>query len=145
MNSSESHRRSSVDQCRIIELPRHHHPNGTIAVVENGGLYPFDVRRVYYLYDVPSDAERGGHSHFSEQRLIIAVSGSFDVTVDDGRRQAVFRLDRPYKALYVPPGIWRVIDNFSSGSVCLALASNLYSEDDYVREYELFKQLTADK
>ena len=145
MNNSESHRRSSVAQCRIIELPRHHHPNGTIAVVENDGLYPFDVRRVYYLYDVPSDAERGGHSHFSEQRLIIAVSGSFDVTVDDGRRQAVFRLDRPYKALYVPPGIWRVIDNFSSGSVCLALASNLYSEDDYVREYELFKQLTADK
>ena len=142
---SESHRTSSVDQCRIIDLERHENANGTLSVVENSNLFPFAIKRVYYLYDIPGGAERGGHSHHQEQRLIIAVSGCFDVIVDDGHRKAIFSLNRPYHALYIPAGIWRVVDNFSSGSVCLALTSNIYDPDDYVRDYDTFLQLTAIK
>ncbi len=142
---TDSHLISSVDRCRLIELDRHTHPNGSLSVVENSSKFPFAIKRVYYLYDIPGDAERGGHSHYSEERLIVAVSGSFDVTVDDGHRRRKFNLNRPYRALYVPAGIWRELDNFSSGSVCLALASNKYDAADYVRDYGLFKQLTATK
>lgn len=139
------HSRSSIERCGIIDLPRHRHPNGSLSVVENIEGAPFDIRRVFYLYDVPGDSERGGHSHHEARELIVAVSGSFDVTLDDGHQRRVYSLNRPYKALYVEPGIWRSLDNFSSGSVSLVLTSQLFDEADYVREYDRFKQLTVTK
>lgn len=145
MNADLAHSTSSVGQCRIITLDRHTHDNGSLSVVQNDNALPFAIRRVYYLYDIPGDAERGGHSHHKEQRLIVAVSGSFDVTVDDGASRRRFTLNRPYHALYIPAGLWRELDNFSSGSVCLAMASNLYDAADYVRDYDRFLALTAAK
>jgi len=142
---SDGHSYSSLDHCGIIELPRHRHPNGSLSVYENIEGVPFDIKRVYYLYDVPGDSERGGHSHRALHSLIIAVSGSFDVTLDDGHRRRTYTLNRPYRALYVESGIWNSLDNFSSGSVCLVLTSELYDESDYVRDYNTFKQLTATK
>ncbi len=139
------HSTSSVYDCRIIGLDRHSGPMGSLSVVENTPVFPFDVKRVYYLYDVPSGAERGGHSHHTEQRLIIAVSGSFDVTVDDGVNRRTFTLNNPSRALYIPAGIWRTVENFSSGSVCLALSSSVYDADDYVRDYSTFHELTKCK
>lgn len=139
-----THSTSSLDRCGIIELPRHRHPNGSLSVVDNSDA-PFDVRRVFYLYDVPGDSERGGHSHYQARELIVAVSGSFDVTLDDGCRRRVYSLNRPYRALYIEAGVWRSLNNFSSGSVSLVLTSELYDEADYVRDFEVFKQLTAGK
>lgn len=141
-----THATSTVDDCRLIDLPRHSGPMGSLSVVENTAAgSPFDVKRVYYLYDVPSGAERGGHSHFTEQRLITAVGGSFDVTVDDGVNRRTFQLNNPSRALYIPAGIWRTVDNFSSGSVCLALSSSVYDADDYVRSHDEFLRLTSCK
>lgn len=140
-----SHSTSSTDDCRFIDLPRHADPNGSLTVVENIGGYPFHVKRVFYLYDVPADAERGGHSHHKAQELMIALSGSFDVTLSDGHIARTFTLNRPYRALYIPAGIWRTIGNFSSGSICLVLTSEKYSEADYVRDHDRFLQLTSDK
>ncbi len=147
MTDPNAHSRSSVDACRVMTLPRQALPGacGSLTAIQNTPPLPFDIHRVYYLFDVPADAERGGHSHHSEQRLIIAVTGAFDVTVDDGHRRLTFHLDRPYRALYIPAGIWRTIGNFTSGSVCLALASCKYDADDYVRDYNQFLQLTATK
>lgn len=139
------HSTSTVNDCRIIGLERHGGPMGSLTAVENTSRFPFDVKRVYYLYDVPSGAERGGHSHHSEQRLIVAVTGSFDVTVDDGLSRRTFTLNNPSRALYIPAGIWRTVENFSSGSVCLALSSNVYDPDDYVRDYSRFLELTKCK
>lgn len=144
-SKTDGHPYSSLDRCGIIELPRHRHPNGSLSVYENIDGAPFDIKRVYYLYDVPGDSERGGHSHRALRSLIIAVSGSFDVTLDDGHQRRVYSLNRPYRALYIEAGIWRSIDNFSSGSVCLVLTSELYDEADYIRDYNTFKQLTAIK
>lgn len=140
-----AHNRSRIDQCRIVELPRHRHENGSLTEVENLPQGLFEVRRVFYLYDVPGDSERGGHSHHEARELIVSASGAFDVVLDDGHERRTFTLNRPYKALYVPAGIWRELNNFSSGSVSLVLTSELYSEEDYVRSYERFKQLTANK
>lgn len=145
MEPYNTHALSSVTQCGIISLPRHHHPNGSLSVVENTTEFPFPIRRVFYLYDVPGDSKRGGHSHHAARELIIAVGGSFDVTLDDGKEKRVFSLNRPYNALYIEAGIWRSIDNFSSGSVCLVLTSELYDEADYVRDYDTFKELTSCK
>lgn len=145
MDNRLSHCLSSLDRCRIVELPRHRHPNGSLTVVQNDGSIPFSVRRVFYLYDVPGDSERGGHSHFKAQELIVAVSGSFNVMLSDGHTARTYTLNRPYQALYVEAGIWRSLDNFSSGSVSLVLTSELFDEADYVRDWELFKQLTANK
>ncbi len=144
MQEIDSHKVSLIGHCRIDQLPRHRHPNGSLTVVDNVDA-PFTVRRVFYLYDVPGDAERGGHSHFKAQELIVAVSGSFDVTLTDGHETRKVSLNRPYRALYIPAGIWRNLDNFSSGSVCLVLTSELYSEEDYCRDYETFKHLTSEK
>lgn len=133
-------RRNMLDECRIIELSRHRHPHGSLTVVDNAdNLFP--VRRVFYLYDVPGDSERGGHSHFRGREFIIAASGSFDVTLTDGVDERKFSLNRPYKALYIPNGIWRSLDNFSSGSVSLVLTSELYSEEDYCRSFAEYKEL----
>lgn len=133
-------KRTTVYDCSIIELDKHHHEKGNITVVENNTTIPFEVKRTYYLYDVPGGESRGGHAHKELSQLIIAASGSFKVTLDDGNIKRSFLLNRPYQGLYIVPGIWRKLDDFSSGSVCLVLASHLYEEKDYIREYKLFKK-----
>lgn len=129
----------NVYDCNIIELDRHHSDSrGNISVVENGETVPFDVKRLYYLYDVPGGESRGGHAHKNLSQLIIAASGSFTVTLDDGMVKRAFNLNRPYQGLLVKPGVWRNLDDFSSGSVCLVLASEKYDENDYIRDYKEF-------
>lgn len=140
-----SHATSSLDQCRVITLPRHRHARGSLTVAENGDTLPFAIRRVFYLYDVPVGSQRGGHSHHEDHQLIVAVAGCFSVTLTDGVDSRRFMLSRPYEGLYIPPGIWREIDDFSSGSVCLVLTSSEYRESDYVREYADFQHLTSSK
>jgi len=124
-----------MNDCKIIDLPKITDPRGNLTFVEGGSHIPFDIRRVYYLYDVPGGAERGGHAHKALHQLIIAMSGSFDVVLDDGTEKKRIHLNRSYYGLYVCPMIWRELDNFSSGSVCLVLASNSYEESDYYRDY----------
>lgn len=129
----------SVYDCGIITLDRHHSQRkGDISVIENGETIPFDVKRIYYLYDVPGGESRGGHAHKELQQLILAASGSFTVTLDDGKVRRTFNLNRPYQGLLVKPGIWRTLDDFSSGSVCLVLASEKYDALDYIRDYNEF-------
>ena len=130
---------SSVYDCSIIELDKHHSDRkGTISVVENKKTIPFDVKRVYYLYDVPGGESRGSHAHKKLSQLIVAASGSFSVTLNDGNVKRTFILNRPYQGLYVVPGIWRELDDFSSGSVCMVLASSKYDASDYIRDYDEF-------
>ena len=129
---------TSVYDCTIIELDKHHHEKGNITVVENSATIPFEVKRSYYLYDVPGGESRGGHAHRELSQLIVAASGSFSVTLDDGKVKRTFLLNRPYQGLYIVPGIWRTLDDFSSGSVCLVLASHGYNEADYIRDYNDF-------
>ena len=136
---------SRVYDCSILEIDKHHNEKGNLSVVENGVTVPFDVTRVYYLYDVPGGESRGGHAHKKLQQFIVAASGSFDVTLDDGELKRTFTLNRPYLGLLVVPGIWREIDNFSSGSVCLVLASTRYDQADYIRDYEKFKSYKNEK
>ena len=128
----------TLKDCRIIDLPKDNNPNGNLTAIEGGQQVPFEIQRVYYLYDVPGGAERGGHAHRELQQLIIALSGSFDVILDDGYDKQRFHLNRPYQGLYVRTLIWRDLDNFSSGSVCMVLASNRYDEADYYRHYDEF-------
>lgn len=131
--------RSTVYDCTVIELDRHHSDRkGNISVVENGRDVPFNVKRAYYLYDVPGGESRGGHAHKELRQLIIAASGSFTVTLDDGHVKRTFTLNRPYQGLYVVPGIWRTLDDFSSGAVCMVLASEKYDASDYIRDYQEF-------
>ena len=137
------HNQSRINDCRVITLNRNHHANGNLTAVNNGIDLPFNIERTFYIYDVPGGAERGGHSHYTCNEFIIAISGSFDVTVDDGTNQFTYTLNRPYQGLLVVPGIWRTLQNFSSGSVCLALASHHFDEDDYVREYSDFIKLKS--
>ena len=136
---------SRVFDCTMIEMDQHHHITGNITVVENEKTIPFEVKRVYYLYDIPGGESRGGHAHRALSQLIMAVSGSFTVTLDDGSVKRTFTLNRPYQGLYILPGIWRTLDDFSSGSVCLFMASEKYSEDDYIREYEDFIKYKNEK
>jgi len=131
--------RGSLEHCGVVELPRIQDRRGNLTFVEAGRHVPFDIQRVYYLYDVPGGAERGGHGHFKLRQLIVAMSGSFDVVLDDGTRRARYHLNRSYTGLYVCPMIWRELDNFSSCSVCLVLASEPYDEADYLRDYETFR------
>ncbi|MEH1924682.1 sugar 3,4-ketoisomerase [Nostoc sp.] len=128
----------SIEQCRIIHLPKVQDPRGNLTFIEGNKHVPFDLKRVYYLYDVPGGAERGGHAHKQLQQLIIAMSGSFDVVLDDGHGKWRFPLNRSYYGLYVSSMIWRELDNFSSGSICMVLASTYYEESDYYRNYDEF-------
>lgn len=136
---------SSIDNCRIIELERHRHANGNLTVVEDFNPIPFKIKRTYYTYDIPGGEERGGHSHRLLYQLVIAISGSFDVVIDDGKKQRTVTLNRPYQGLLITPGIWRVLNNFTSGAVCMVLASEHYDEEDYTREYSDFLELTKEK
>ena len=131
-------KKTSVYECSIVELSRHHHEKGNITVVENSSTIPFEVRRTYYLYDIPGGESRGGHAHRKLQQLIVAASGSFSVTLNDGRVKRTFVMNRPYQGLLIVPGIWRTLEDFSSGSVCLVLASEKYDESDYIRDYDEF-------
>lgn len=129
----------NVFDCSIVELDKHHSDRkGNLTVVENGKTLPFDVKRVYYLYDVPGGESRGSHAHRELEQLIVAASGSFRVTLDDGNVRRSFFLNRPYQGLYVKPGLWRDLDDFSSGSVCMVLASDVYKREDYIRDYKEF-------
>ncbi len=128
----------SIDKCEILQLPRINDPRGNLTFVEGSRHIPFDIRRVYYLYDVPGGAERGGHAHKDLHQLIIAMSGSFDIHLDDGISKKTIHMNRSFYGLYVCPMIWREIDNFSSGAVCMVLASDYYDESDYYRIYSDF-------
>lgn len=125
----------AIEDCKLIELPKIADPRGNLTFIEGNHHIPFDIRRVYYLYDVPGGAARGGHAHKALSQLIIAMSGSFDVILDEGGEKKRFHLNRSYQGLYVCPMMWRELDNFSSGSVCMVLASNIYEESDYYRDY----------
>jgi hypothetical protein len=130
--------RHSVNDCKLVLLPKVSDPRGNLTFIEGGKHIPFGIERVYYLYDVPGGADRGGHAHKQLEQLIVAMSGSFDVVVDDGAEKKRYHLNRSYSGLYIPPMIWRAIDNFSSGSVCMVLASRHYEESDYLREYSRY-------
>lgn len=135
----ESVRKYNVFDCTMVELDKHHsNRKGNLTVVENGQTLPFDVKRVYYLYDIPGGENRGAHAHKDLSQLIIAASGSFTVTLDDGKCKRSFFLNRPYQGLYVKPGMWRDLDDFSSGAVCMVLASEVYQKEDYIRDYNEF-------
>ncbi|WP_126455348.1 sugar 3,4-ketoisomerase [Sulfuriflexus mobilis] len=127
-----------LDSCKIIDLPKVKDPRGNLTFVESIRHVPFAIQRVYYLSDVPEGAERGGHAHKELHQLIIAISGSFDIHLDDGHSKKTVHMDCSHSGLYVCPMIWRVIDSFSSGAVCMVLASDYYDELDYYREYDQF-------
>lgn len=137
--------RFTVFDCNIIHFPRIQDRAGNITPVQNGIEVPFDVRRIYYLYDIPGGEDRGAHAHKKLQQLIIAASGSFDITIDDGRNKKTVQLNRPYFGLHIRPGMWRSISNFSSGAICLVLASELYDRLDYLRTYDEFLNYVNEK
>lgn len=130
-----------LDECKLIDFPIIHDERGNLTFVEGEVHVPFEMKRVYYLYDVPGGAERGGHAHRELQQVIIAMSGSFDVVLNDGEEEKRVHLNRSYRGLYIPTMIWRELDNFSSGSVCMVLASNRFTEDDYLRDYQEYLDL----
>ncbi|QNL47738.1 WxcM-like domain-containing protein [Olivibacter sp. SDN3] len=134
---------SSVYNCNVIDLPKIHNRSGNITPIHGELDIPFDIKRVYYLYDIPGGESRGGHAHYRLYQLLVAASGSFDVILDDGRMRKTVSLNRPNVGLLITPGIWRDLVNFSSGAVLLVLASELYNADDYIRDYETFLSLIA--
>ena len=135
---------STVFDCQTVDISKIHNKSGNITVVENGSNIPFDVKRVYYLYDVPGGEARGGHAHYELEQYIIAASGSFDVTLDDGNDKKTINLNRPNIAIHIVPGLWRELNNFSSGSICMVLASHFFNENDYIRDYNKFLALKHD-
>ena len=134
-------RTNTVHQCQVDELPKIHNPAGNITPLNSGIDLPFEINRIYYLYDVPGGESRGGHGHKELEQYLIAASGSFDVVLFDGHEKKRVSLNRPYQALYIVQGIWREIENFSSGSICLVLANHRYDEADYIRDYNEFVKL----
>lgn len=133
-----------IDKCRIITFPKIADRRGNLSFIEAKNHIPFEIKRIYYLYDVPSGAARGGHAHKKMEAVIIALSGSFDVKIDDGFKTESFFLNRPHYGLYIPAAVWREIENFSSNSVALILASTFYDESDYIRRYPVFKKMVRD-
>ena len=131
---------SGLKDLFIKQIPVVKDHRGNLAFLQWGEV-PFDFKRVYYLFDIPSGARRGGHAHITQEELLIAISGSFDVIVNDGFKKHIFQLNNPEKALYIPPGIWREIENFSANSICLVFNSDIFSEEDYIRDYQIFLQL----
>lgn len=129
---------TSIDDCRIVELGKHHGATGNLTVVENGKVEDFDTKRVFFIYDIPGGVSRGGHSHKTLRELIIATSGSFEVYVNDGKEERTFLLNQPSKALLLPQGVWEELRNFSSGAVALVLASTPFNPDDYIRNFDEF-------
>lgn len=132
-----------TEKYHIINFPKITEPRGNLSFIEQNKHIPFSIKRVYYLYDVPSGATRGGHAHRTLQEMVIALSGSFDIVLDDGKEKKTFFLNRPHYGLLIPPCVWRELENFSSNSVALALASDIYIEEDYIRDYEVFKKMVA--
>jgi dTDP-4-dehydrorhamnose 3,5-epimerase-like enzyme len=132
--------KNNLEKIKLIDIPKISDPDGrgNLSYIEKD-ILPFKIERVYYLYDIPSDSTRGGHAHKELQQSLIALSGSFDVVVDDGNERKSISMNKPTKALFIPPGIWREIENFSSGSICLSLVSDTFKEADYIREYSDFK------
>lgn len=135
--------KKSVFDCTVFELPKISNRAGNITAINNVSELPFNVERVYYLYDVPSGVNRGGHAHHALYQCLIAASGSFDIILDDGINKKIVTLNRPNYGLLITPGIWREIINFSSGSICLVMASEQYNEDDYIRTYDCFKKMRS--
>jgi hypothetical protein len=135
----------SLSQCQIIELPKIADPRGNLSFIEEYKHIPYDIKRVFFLYDVPGGERRAGHALKSCNQFIIAASGSFNVTLDDGEQRQTFHLNRSYYGLHIPPLVWRELDNFSSGSVCMVLASEFYSETDYYRDYDEFLKAVKDE
>ena len=129
-----------LSDCRLIDLPKIEDARGNLTFVEGDNHIPFDIKRVYYLYDVPGGSHRGAHAHRNLHQFMIAMSGSFDVTLTDGHEEQTFHLNRSYFGLYICPMMWRYLDNFSSGAVCMVMASSRYDEGDYIRDYETFLQ-----
>jgi hypothetical protein len=129
---------SNVFDCELVNLPQNYNINGRITAINGGNEVPFEINRVYYLYDVPSGEDRGGHAHLELQQLIVAASGSFDLVLKDGVNKRLINLNRPFMGVLMPAGIWRELTNFSSGSICLVLASHNYDENDYIRNYSEF-------
>jgi len=127
----------SIQHCKILSVPKIEDPRGNLSVIEND-VIPFEMKRVYYLYDVPSGAERGGHSHKEQQEFLVALSGSFDVILNDGQHEKVVSLNKPFEGLLITNGIWRELKNFSSGAVCLVIASAVFVEEDYIRVFQDF-------
>jgi len=136
---------ATVFDCNVIHLPKIYNKAGSITPVENSSEIPFDVKRIFYLYDIPGGEARGGHAHHALEQFIIAASGSFDITVDDGRSKKTIQLNRPYMGLHIKPLIWDYMSNFSSGAIVLVLASGFYDEKDYIRDYENFKTIRNSK
>ncbi len=128
---------SIIQKCELLPIPKIEDPRGNLSVIENN-VIPYEIKRVYYLYDVPSGAERGGHSHKNQQEFLIALSGSFDVILNDGTNERTVTLNKPFEGLLITNEIWRELKNFSSGAVCLVIASDVFSEDDYIREFQDF-------
>jgi dTDP-4-dehydrorhamnose 3,5-epimerase-like enzyme len=128
---------TTLEDIQLIEIPKIHDTRGNLSVIE-GNVIPFEMKRVYYLYDVPSGAERGGHAHKKLQQFLVALSGSFSVVLNDGKNKKIVTLNKPNQGLLIPNGIWRELDNFSSGSVCLVIASEVFQEADYIRDYNEF-------
>ncbi len=129
---------------QIISLPKIEDRRGNLSVIENDTI-PFEIKRVYYVYDIPSGAERGGHAHKNLQQFLVALSGSFDVIVNNGKEESIITLNKPNLGLLIRPGIWRKLQNFSSGAICLVIASEVYIEEDYIRDFEEFKKYVTDK
>jgi len=134
--------KTTINDCKVVVLPKINDPRGNLTFVEGNNHIPFDIKRVFYLYDIPTEESRGAHAHKTLHQFIICLSGSFGVSIDDGEFQATIHLNRPWKGLYIPPMIWAAEIDFDPGSVCLVLASDLYNESDYIRGYDEFISVT---
>lgn len=135
----------TIDDVKIIELPRFNDPRGNLSFVEQNNHIPFAIKRTYWIYDVPGGEQRGGHAYCNTQEFIIAISGSFDVVVDDGKHKKTFSLNRSYYGLYIPKGLWRSMENFSTNSLALEFADTKYDKKDYVVDYKQFKKMKANE